>query len=84
MTVRSPHVVRHQIDVGKYTAPFIILPVLHCTRRSSRLANALCGAGLAPGTPVAAMLEDRISSLEAFVLETLRTARATLTPVLTG
>ena len=35
--------------------------------RSARLANALRGAGLAPGTPVAAMLEDRLSSLEVYV-----------------
>jgi fatty-acyl-CoA synthase len=35
--------------------------------RGARLANALRGAGLAPGTPVAAMLEDRISSLEVYV-----------------
>jgi acyl-CoA synthetase (AMP-forming)/AMP-acid ligase II len=30
------------------------------------VANALRGAGLAPGTPVAAMLEDRIASLEVY------------------
>ena len=35
--------------------------------RGARLANALRGAGLAPGTPVAAMLEDRIASLEVYV-----------------
>jgi len=34
--------------------------------RGARVANALRGAGLAPGTPVAAMLEDRISSLEVY------------------
>ena len=33
----------------------------------ARLANALRGAGLAPGTPVAAMLEDRIALLEVYV-----------------
>jgi len=33
----------------------------------ARLANALREAGLAPGTPVAAMLEDRIASLEVYV-----------------
>jgi acyl-CoA synthetase (AMP-forming)/AMP-acid ligase II len=33
----------------------------------ARLANALREAGLAPGTPVAAMLEDRIESLEVYV-----------------
>ncbi len=35
--------------------------------RGARLANALRGAGLAPGTPVAAMLEDRIAALEVYV-----------------
>lgn len=35
--------------------------------RGARLANALRGAGLAPGTPVAAMLEDRIESLEVYI-----------------
>jgi acyl-CoA synthetase (AMP-forming)/AMP-acid ligase II len=35
--------------------------------RGARLANALREAGLAPGTPVAAMLEDRIASLEVYV-----------------
>ena len=35
--------------------------------RGMRLANALRGAGLAPGTPVAAMLEDRIASLEVYL-----------------
>jgi acyl-CoA synthetase (AMP-forming)/AMP-acid ligase II len=34
--------------------------------RGARVANALRGAGLAPGTPVAAMLEDRIASLEVY------------------
>jgi acyl-CoA synthetase (AMP-forming)/AMP-acid ligase II len=33
----------------------------------ARLANALRGFGLAPGTPIAAMLEDRIESLEVYV-----------------
>ena len=33
----------------------------------ARVANALREAGLAPGTPVAAMLEDRIASLEVYV-----------------
>ena len=35
--------------------------------RGMRLAHALRGAGLAPGTPVAAMLEDRIASLEVYL-----------------
>ncbi len=35
--------------------------------RGARLANALRGAGLPPGAPVAAMLEDRIASLEVYV-----------------
>ncbi len=35
--------------------------------RGARLANAMRGAGLAPGTPVAAMLEDRICSLEVYI-----------------
>jgi acyl-CoA synthetase (AMP-forming)/AMP-acid ligase II len=34
--------------------------------RGMRVAHALRGAGLAPGTPVAAMLEDRIASLEVY------------------
>jgi long-chain acyl-CoA synthetase len=34
--------------------------------RSARLANALRGAGLRPGDPIAAMLEDRVSSLEVY------------------
>jgi fatty-acyl-CoA synthase len=33
----------------------------------ARVANALRGAGLAPGTPMAAMLEDRIASPEVYV-----------------
>ena len=33
----------------------------------ARLANALRGAGVAPGTPVAAMLEDRLDSLVVYV-----------------
>ncbi len=39
--------------------------------RSARLANALRGTGLLPGTPVAAMLEDRISSLAVYVAAAL-------------
>jgi len=35
--------------------------------RGARLANALRGAGLTAGTPVAAMLEDRIDSLVVYV-----------------
>ncbi|HEY2264421.1 MAG TPA: AMP-binding protein, partial [Streptosporangiaceae bacterium] len=35
--------------------------------RGGRLASALRGAGLEPGTPVAAMLEDRIESLEVYL-----------------
>jgi acyl-CoA synthetase (AMP-forming)/AMP-acid ligase II len=35
--------------------------------RGARVANALRGAGLAAGTPVAAMLEDRIESLEVYI-----------------
>ncbi len=35
--------------------------------RGARLANALRGMGLAPGTAVAAMLEDRIDSLVVYV-----------------
>lgn len=35
--------------------------------RGARIANGLRGAGLAPGTPVAAMLEDRVSALEVYV-----------------
>jgi acyl-CoA synthetase (AMP-forming)/AMP-acid ligase II len=34
--------------------------------RGMRVAHALRGAGLAPGTPVAAMLEDRIASMEVY------------------
>jgi acyl-CoA synthetase (AMP-forming)/AMP-acid ligase II len=34
--------------------------------RGARLANALRGAGLAPGAPVAAMLEDRLEALEVY------------------
>ena len=33
----------------------------------ARLANALRGAGIAAGTPVAAMLEDRLESLAVYV-----------------
>lgn len=35
--------------------------------RGARLANALRGAGLRPGTPVAAMLEDRLDALVVYV-----------------
>ena len=35
--------------------------------QGARVANALRAAGLAPGTPVAAMLEDRICSLEMYL-----------------